>query len=132
MIEDMAPADVLTDIEELTHELGVGFRKVSRRHLESEAVTDSHQGVIARAAPLQEADFDAMIADPNAFIVVLDGVTDPQNLGAILRTAECAGVTGLVLGRHRSAHVSPAATKKCGRGGRACCNQPRRWKFPPL
>lgn len=111
MIEDLAPADILVDIEELAHELGVGFRKVSRRHLAAEAVTDSHQGVIARAAPLQEADFDRMIADPKAFLVVLDGVTDPQNLGAILRTAECAGVTGVVLGRHRSAHVSPTVTK---------------------
>lgn len=111
MIEDLAPADILVDIEELARELGVGFRKVSRRHLASEAVTDSHQGVIARAAPLEEADFDRMINDPHAFIVVLDGVTDPQNLGAILRTAECAGVTGVVLGRHRSAHVSPTATK---------------------
>lgn len=111
MIEDLAPADILVDIEELTQELGVGLRRVSRRHLAAEAVTDSHQGVIARAAPLAEADFDRLIADPNAFIVVLDGVTDPQNLGAILRTAECAGVTGVVLGRHRSAHVSPSATK---------------------
>ncbi|MDH3301798.1 MAG: 23S rRNA (guanosine(2251)-2'-O)-methyltransferase RlmB [Acidimicrobiia bacterium] len=111
MIEDLAPADILVDIEGLANELGVGFRKVSRRHLAAEAVTDSHQGVIARAAPLSEADFDRLIADPKAFLVVLDGVTDPQNLGAILRTAECAGVTGIVLGRHRSAHVSPAATK---------------------
>ncbi|MDH4279971.1 MAG: 23S rRNA (guanosine(2251)-2'-O)-methyltransferase RlmB [Acidimicrobiia bacterium] len=111
MIEDLAPADILVDIEELANELGVGFRKVSRRHLESEAVTDSHQGVIARATALSEADFDRLIADPKAFLVVLDGVTDPHNLGAILRTAECAGVTGVVLGRHRSAHVSPTVTK---------------------
>ncbi len=111
MIEDLAPAEILVDIEELTRELGVGLRKVSRRHLAAEAATDSHQGVIARAAPLSEADFDRLLADPRAFIVVLDGVTDPQNLGAILRTAECAGVTGVVLGRHRSAHVSPTATK---------------------
>ena len=111
MIEDLASADILVDIEELAHELGVGFRRVSRRHLASEAVTDSHQGVVARAAPLEEADFEQLIAHPAAFLVVLDGVTDPHNLGAILRTAECAGVTGVVLGRHRSAHVSPAATK---------------------
>ncbi len=111
MIEDLAPADILVDIEELANELGVGFRKVSRRHLAAEALTDSHQGVVARATPLAEADFDRMIADPKAFLVVLDGVTDPQNLGAILRTAECAGVTGVVLGRHRSVHVSPTATK---------------------
>ena len=111
MIEDLAAADILTDIEELANELGVGLRKVIRRHLAAEAVTDSHPGVVARAAPLEEADFDRLIADPKAFIVALDGVTDPQNLGSVLRTAECAGVTGLLLGRHRSAHVSPTVTK---------------------
>ncbi len=111
MIEDMAPADILTDIEELSNELGVGLRKVSRRHFGAEAVTESHQGVLARAVPVAEADLDRLLADPKAFLLVLDGVTDPQNLGAILRTAECAGVTGMVLGRHRSAHLSPTATK---------------------
>ena len=46
-----------------------------------------------------------------AFLVVVDGVTDPQNLGALLRSAECAGVTGVVLPRHRSADVTPTVTK---------------------
>jgi 23S rRNA (guanosine2251-2'-O)-methyltransferase len=46
-----------------------------------------------------------------AFLVVVDGVTDPQNLGALLRSAECAGVTGVVLPRHRGAHVTPTVTK---------------------
>ena len=46
-----------------------------------------------------------------AFLVVVDGVTDPQNLGALLRSAECAGVTGVVLPRHRSAHVTPTVSK---------------------
>jgi 23S rRNA (guanosine2251-2'-O)-methyltransferase len=79
--------------------------------LASNAVTESHQGVVARAAPLTEADFDDLLADPRAFLLVLDGVTDPGNLGAMLRTAECAGVTGVILGRHRAAHVTPAVTK---------------------
>jgi tRNA G18 (ribose-2'-O)-methylase SpoU len=45
------------------------------------------------------------------FLVLLEGVTDPQNLGAILRSAECAGVTGVAVPRHRSVHVTPAVTK---------------------
>jgi 23S rRNA (guanosine2251-2'-O)-methyltransferase len=45
------------------------------------------------------------------FLVALDGVTDPQNVGAILRSALCAGVTGALLPRHRAATVTPAATK---------------------
>ncbi len=111
MIDDLAGADVLGDIEELSQELGVGVRRVSRRHLAAEALTESHQGVIARAAALDPVDFDDLTADPAAFLLVLDGITDPGNLGAILRTAECAGVTGVVLGRHRSVHVTPTVTK---------------------
>ena len=111
MIDDLAGAEVLVDIEELSQELGVGLRRVSRRHLGAEALTESHQGVIARAAPLDEADFDRLADDDRAFLLVLDGITDPGNLGAILRTAECAGVSGVVLGRHRSVHVTPTVTK---------------------
>ena len=111
MIDDLAGADVLDDIEQLGNELGIGLRKVSRRHMAAEALTESHQGVIARAAPVAEADFDRLIENPKAFLLVLDGITDPGNLGSILRTAECAGVTGVVLGRHRSVHISPTVTK---------------------
>ncbi len=111
MIDDLAGADVLADIEDLSHEFGVSLRRVSRRHMAAEALTESHQGVIARAAPVAEVDLDRLIADPAAFLVVLDGITDPGNLGAILRTAECAGVTGVILGKHRSVHVSPTVTK---------------------
>src|SRR5207248_11213238 len=45
------------------------------------------------------------------FLLAFDGVTDPQSLGALLRSAEGAGVTGAVLPRHRTAHVTPAVTK---------------------
>ncbi len=45
------------------------------------------------------------------FLLVLDGITDPGNFGAVLRTAECAGVTGVVLPRHRSARITPTVTK---------------------
>lgn len=111
VIDDLARADILDDIEHLAQELGVPCRKVSRRHMASEATTESHQGVVARAAPLAEADVDDLMTDPHAFLLVLDGVTDPGNLGAILRAAECAGVTGVILGRHRAAHVTPTVTK---------------------
>ncbi len=111
MIDDLAGADVLSDIEELSQEFGVSLRRVSRRHMAAEALTESHQGVIARAATVAEADFERLMNDPTAFLVVLDGITDPGNLGAILRTAECAGVTGVILGRHRSVHISPTVTK---------------------
>ncbi len=106
-----AASEILDDIEMLAQDFGVAVHRVTRTKLQSEARTESNQGVIARAAQLEEADFDALIADPNAFLLVLDGLTDPGNLGAILRTAECAGVTGVVIGRHRAVRVTPTVTK---------------------
>ena len=111
MIEDMDHADVLDDIAELASEMKVAFRPINRKRMDVEALTDSHQGVIARAQPVPETDLDTLAKRKNAFLLVLDGVTDPGNLGAILRTAECAGVTGIVLPRHRSVHISPTVTK---------------------
>ena len=57
------------------------------------------------------ADVDQLLASPDAFLVALDGVTDPGNLGAVLRCAETAGVTGVIVPRHRAARLSPAAVK---------------------
>jgi 23S rRNA (guanosine2251-2'-O)-methyltransferase len=112
---DLDPAPVIDDIRELAAEGRVPVREVSRTRLESQARTDAPQGVIAHAAPLPEADLDDLArsggSGPAPFLVALDGVTDPGNLGALLRSAEGAGATGIVLPRHRSVHVTPAATK---------------------
>jgi 23S rRNA (guanosine2251-2'-O)-methyltransferase len=71
--------------------------------------------VLAHAEALAEADIDELcVAAPDGrppLLVVLDGVTDPHNLGALLRSALCAGATGAVLPRHRAVHVTPAVTK---------------------
>ena len=71
--------------------------------------------MLARAESLAEADLDRLCrvrpGGPAPFLVALDGVTDPQNLGALLRTAACAGVSGVVLPRHRAVHVTPTVTK---------------------
>jgi len=71
--------------------------------------------VLALARPLEPvalADLAAPDRSGNApFLLVAAGLTDPRNLGALLRSAECAGVTGVVLPRHRSARLSPTVTK---------------------
>jgi 23S rRNA (guanosine2251-2'-O)-methyltransferase len=84
---------------------------VDREQLAELARTESPQGVVAHADALEPARFDTLLSAPSAFLVGLDGVTDPQNLGAILRTAEVTGATGVVLPRHRAARVTPAAAK---------------------
>lgn len=110
----MDHADILDDIVELAHELKVPVREISRAKFDAMARTDSAQGVLAEAARLPEHELDELInpADGGVpFLIALDGVTDPGNLGALLRTAECAGVTGVVLPRHRAVHVTPTVTK---------------------
>lgn len=101
----------LEEIEELALGAGVSVRRVPRERITAMAGTDAPQGVVALAAPVREWDLEELVGRPQPFLVVLDGVTDPHNLGAIMRSALCAGATGLVLGRHRSAPLSPAAVK---------------------
>jgi 23S rRNA (guanosine2251-2'-O)-methyltransferase len=73
--------------------------------------SDAHQGVCAEVSDYVYADAADLLAAPEALIVVLDEVTDPQNLGAVCRSAECAGATGVVIPRRRSAEVTPAVCK---------------------
>lgn len=105
-------AEILGEIIDLADEAKVPIREVSPGRFEAVARTGSHQGVVALAAPLPQTGLARMVSGPpTPFLVVVDGVTDPGNLGALLRTAECAGVTGVVLARHRAASITPTVTK---------------------
>jgi 23S rRNA (guanosine2251-2'-O)-methyltransferase len=73
--------------------------------------SDAHQGVCADVEEYRYADAAALLAMPAPVLVALDEVTDPQNLGAVCRTAECSGATGVVLPERRSAAVTPAVCK---------------------
>jgi 23S rRNA (guanosine2251-2'-O)-methyltransferase len=115
MAEGMDAAQVLDEIEDLAAARRVRVDHVSRRRIDSLARTDAAQGVVALARPVEETPLESL-CEPNKrgrvpFLLVLDGITDPHNLGALLRSAECAGVTGVVLPRHRSAHLSPTVAK---------------------
>lgn len=114
LVDDGDDAPILRDIRELAAAERVPVVAVGRGRFAARARCEAPQGVLALAAPLPETDL-ADLARPVGgrapFLVALDGVTDPGNLGAVLRSAECAGVTGAVLPRHRAVHVTPAATK---------------------
>jgi 23S rRNA (guanosine2251-2'-O)-methyltransferase len=73
--------------------------------------SDAHQGVCAEVAEYRYAEAAALLARTDPFLVALDEVTDPQNLGAVCRTAEVAGATGVILPQRRSAEVTPAVCK---------------------
>ncbi|MGH9300750.1 MAG: 23S rRNA (guanosine(2251)-2'-O)-methyltransferase RlmB, partial [Acidimicrobiales bacterium] len=117
-------SEIIAQIVELAQAANVPLRRIGRSRLDAEARTDAPQGVLAHAEPLSEESLDALAAaghdggsGPDGgsgvapFLIVLDQITDPHNVGALLRTAECFGATGVVLGRHRSAHVTPTVAK---------------------
>lgn len=105
-------SEILDDIVELAAAARVPVREVSRSRIGAECRTDAPQGVIARAEPLREVDAEYLCrGSDRPFLVAFDGVTDPGNLGAALRSAECAGVTGVILPRHRAVHITPAVAK---------------------
>jgi 23S rRNA (guanosine2251-2'-O)-methyltransferase len=112
---DLDPAPVLDRIEQAAAAARVPLRRVGRARLEAEAATEAPQGVLAHARPLPEADLDDLCrgqaGGPKPFLLAVDGVSDPRNLGALLRSAEAAGATGAVLARHRAVHVTPAVAK---------------------
>jgi 23S rRNA (guanosine2251-2'-O)-methyltransferase len=109
MATELKPAAILDEIADLARAARAPVRLTA--HLETMARTDVPQGVVARADPLPAAVDDDLLAAPDAFLLALDGVTDPHNLGAVLRSAEGAGATGILLPRRRSVHVTPAVTK---------------------
>jgi 23S rRNA (guanosine2251-2'-O)-methyltransferase len=82
---------------------GAPVEAVEPAEVEARCGSPAHQGVCAQAGPYEYAAPEALLEAPEPLIVALDEVTDPQNLGAICRTVEVAGGTGVVVGRHRSA-----------------------------
>ena len=84
---------------------------VSAPEIERRAGSPDHQGVCAEAGGYPYVGAPELLTLDDPFIVVLDELQDPQNLGAICRTAESAGVTGVVLPERRAAHVTPAVAK---------------------
>jgi 23S rRNA (guanosine2251-2'-O)-methyltransferase len=123
LAEGVDRAPILEEIIEEAERRRVPIRHTARVVLERQAATEAPQGVLAHAAALPEADFDDLCRRPEPseetddeppplpFLLALDGVTDPQNVGALLRSADGAGATGAVLPRRRAAHVTPAVTK---------------------
>ena len=88
---------------------GVKVHFVDKITMDGESVTGKDQGFIAFVTEYKYADIEDLLKDPKGgapFIVVLDGVEDPHNLGSVIRVCECAGVDGIIIGKHRSAAVN--------------------------
>ena len=106
--------DSIDDIVQLARAARVQITEMSRRKLDTITRSEAPQGVMARAQPLEEVTLDDALrrrGNRPPFVLALDGVTDPGNLGAVLRSAEGAGVSAVLLPKHRAAHIGPTAAK---------------------
>ena len=94
---------------------GVVIQLANRQYLDEKSDGAVHQGIIARVKPgrqYQENDLPDLIASlDQPFLLILDGVTDPHNLGAIIRTAECVGAHGVIIPKRRSAGLTAVVDK---------------------
>ena len=102
------------EIVQLAREAHIVVQEVEKTRLDE--LAHNHQGLIAFASAYQYSTVEAMLEDAAAkneepFLVLLDGVTDPHNLGAIIRSAECVGAHGVIVPERRSVGLTPAAVK---------------------
>ncbi|MEG2950158.1 MAG: 23S rRNA (guanosine(2251)-2'-O)-methyltransferase RlmB, partial [Clostridia bacterium] len=102
------------EIVQMAKERHIPVQEVDRARLD--AITHNHQGMLAFASAYQYSTLEAMLELAKArneapFLVILDGITDPHNLGAIIRTAECAGAHGVLVQERRAVGLTPAAVK---------------------
>lgn len=96
------------------HKNGIAVRFVPRAELDRMAGNNSHQGVVAVTSAKQYGKIEDILASKrgaHSFVVVLDGVEDPHNLGAVLRTADAAGADGVVIPERRAASITAIVTK---------------------
>ena len=106
----------LQELLTLARSRGVKVSFRTRDQLTAMAGTPHHQGVVARVAAASYADLGSLLAVPSeraepAFLLALDRVQDPRNLGTVLRSAEATGAHGVILSKHHSVGLTPGAAK---------------------
>lgn len=100
----------------LARQKGVKLQYLDKAAMDRISVTKKHQGFIAKVSDFEYCEVDDILClaeekGEDAFIVVLDGVEDPHNLGSVIRVCECAGVHGIIIPKHRSASVNETVVK---------------------
>lgn len=95
--------------------LGISIQQLNRQNLDNKAQGEVHQGIIARIVPAKELNENdlaqILTTKQHPFLLILDGVTDPHNLGACLRTADAAGVDAVIVPKDKSAQLTSIARK---------------------
>ena len=108
--ENFKDKDLLSGI----YKCGVKYSKVSKQTLDKLSGVSNHQGIIAEIDAYQYAQLSDITRNPKGkypLIVMLDGIEDPHNLGAILRTCDAINVDGVIIGKHRSVSLNSTVAK---------------------
>lgn len=119
VIAEGARDERLRELVELARSKNVPVKRVPRASIDRAVGNTHHQGVMARIAAARYADAEGLLssiasrigAETEPLVVVLDGIEDPRNLGAILRTSECAGVHGVFVPERRAAGLTDLVAK---------------------
>ena len=103
-------------IIKLAKEQGIFINFVEKEVLDKTSISKKHQGFIAQVTDFAYSDLDDILNEAknklqHIFLVILDGIEDPHNVGAIIRSCECAGVQGVVLGKHRACPINETVAK---------------------
>jgi len=115
VLEGARPGDPLAVLTTDARKRGVRVDAVSRRELDKLSERGAHQGVVALVEPFRYTSLDDIIAadaeESSSLIIALDHVTDPGNLGAVVRTAEVVGAAGVLIPKDRAVAMTPSALK---------------------
>lgn len=106
----------INEIIKLAKQNKVVITELDRAKLDQMSESHNHQGVIAIVPPYEYCDVDEILEyakskNETPFILILDGIEDPHNLGSIIRTAECSGVHGIIIPKRRSVQVNATVNK---------------------
>lgn len=109
------PSPEIDEIRATMEERNLKLTNASPEKLEAMVGDVNHQGIVAQVYPYRYVSYKKMLSDAgqdeNAFFLFLDCLEDPQNVGSLLRTAEAAGVTGVVIPAHRAVGITPAVVR---------------------
>ena len=105
--------DSIKEILQIANGRSIKISFIDKEGVDNIATVDNHQGVVALVEDYQYATFEKTIdaIEGNGFVLILDNLKDPHNLGAILRTADATGVDAVIIPKDRSVEVTPTVTK---------------------
>lgn len=115
-VQESATDQRIGKLAKLAEERGLAVRRRTREDLTRVSGSPHHQGVVLTVAPFIYADFDELLDNLTKtgtplFLLALDGIQDPQNLGALIRSAACAGVQGIIIPKDRACGITAVAEK---------------------